>query len=60
VAGWIWFGAIWLGPVRFFPAGGVRSGWVRVYLVRFVVAGVANEVGHGMVGFFRQARHGGM
>ena len=58
MAGRVWFGAIWLGPVRFFPAGGVRSGWVRIYLVRFVVAGVANEVGHGMVGFFRQARSG--
>ena len=44
----VWFGAIWLGPVRFFPAGGVRSGWVRIYLVRFDVAG---KVRFGLIGY---------
>lgn len=41
--------------VRFVLAGMVGCEKVGYGSVRFVLAGVANEVGHGMVGLFRQA-----
>ena len=51
---WVWFGAVRFGrQVRF---GRLRFGSVGCVGVRFVLAGVASEVGHGMVGLFRQAR----